>query len=75
MPEPAWLWTCKVAIGRELLIVRCGMHYSVWARFVSFGIVRILVQLKDKCLFSRPMKIHTMVREVKKQKIFSSLVT
>ena len=63
-----WLW-----------IAYCWLwvDYSVLSRFVSFGIVKILVQLKDKCLFSRPMKIYTIVREVKKQNnfIFCSLVT
>ena len=66
---------------KKLLVNRCCW---LWVSNTSFRLVlvhietlRISVQLKDLNMFFIAMKIHTMVRIVKKQNnfIFNSLVT
>ena len=58
-----------------LLVVGCITPFRII--LFRFELLQILVQLKDKYLFSRPMKTHSMLRKGKKQNnfIFSSLVT
>ena len=58
----------QLLANRLLLLVGCTTSFRlVLVRFECF---RVLVQLKDKNLFSTPMKIHTMVRKVKEQNNF-----
>ena len=73
LPHPTWLWKWLGSIGCQFF-AGFGLQYFV---LVRFELLRILVQLKDKYLFSTSMKIHTTVRKVKKQNnfIFSSIVT
>ena len=65
----------QLVANRLLLVVGCITSFRLV--LVRFELLQILVQLKDKYLFSAPMKIHAMVRKVKKQNkfIFISLVT
>ena len=63
-------WSLVVAAG-------CGRHYFVSARFGSFQVVEnFSTTERFKHLFFTAMKIHTMVRIVKKQSnfVFNSLV-
>ena len=62
----------------RIVVAGCRLHYFVSVRFGLFGVVENLSTTERfKYLFFTAMKIHTMVRIVKKQKkfIFSSLVT
>ena len=68
--------------GKKQLVANClllvvGCITPFWLVLFRFELLRILVQLKGKYLFSRPMKIHSMLHKVKKQNnfILSSLVT
>ena len=61
-----------------IAVAGCGLHYFVSPRFGSFRVVaNFNTAEKLKYLFFTAMKIHAMVRMVKKQNnfIFSSLVT
>ena len=63
-------------IGLESFIAGSGITSSRLV-LVHFEILQILMLLKDKYLFSTPLKIYAMVRKVKKQNnfILSSLIT
>ena len=54
--------------NRILLVVGCIT--SFWQIWVRFELLWILLQMKDKYLFFRPMKIHTMIGKVKTKQYF-----
>ena len=68
--------------GKKQLVANClllveGCITPFQLVLFRFELLLILVQLKNKYLFSKSMKIHTILRKVKKQSnsIFSLLVT
>ena len=62
----------KLVANHLLLAVGCITLF--WLTLVHFELWRIFLQLKDKCIFSTPMKIYTMGRKVKKNNFFLSLI-
>ena len=62
----------KLVANHLLLVVGCIILF--WLTLVRFELWRIFLQLKDKYIFSTPMKIYTMGRIVKKPNFFLSLL-